>query len=550
MPPTGVWPWWTPIPTAIVLSTTPIAGKDSSSIPSAAAPRMDSTRPADRRYGSTRRGFRTSYVYDNDNRLTGKRYPDGSRVTFAYDNASRRTLLNDATGRTTSTYDADGRLSTVINPAGLRLSYAYDAASQRKYLTEPEGSRFTYAFDADGQTSFVANPQAQRSTWSYDAASRVTGIHYANTTRTSYLYDNASRLLRVANLSSTSTTLSSFSYALDAVGNRLRVVESTGNRVTWSYDKTYQLTNEQRSGSNSYNITYTYDPVGNRLVLIEDATRTTSSYDAANELTKSKSNTGLTTSITTYTSDAAGNLLTSLAASNQRTTNTWDFENRLTHVALPSAIVDTFTYNGDGQRVQKIDSTGTTKHVWDGQNILLETNASNIIQVVYTLEPEIYGNLISQWRSGVGSFYLFDGLGSTTQLANSTGSVTDSYLYDSWGNILLSSGSTANPFRFVGGLGYYYDADLATYYLRARFYDPDGGRFVSRDPVLDEADYRYCDNGPTFRQDPSGLASRVLFGFCGCSPTAFSGWVTGFTFCWGTCPPGMNKMVNLALNQA
>ena len=50
-------------------------------------------------------------------------------------------------------------------------------------------------------------------------------------------------------------------------------MESTGNRVTWSYDKTYQLTNEQRSGSNSYNITYTYDPVGNRLVLINGGVR-------------------------------------------------------------------------------------------------------------------------------------------------------------------------------------------------------------------------------------------------------------------------------------
>ena len=149
------------------------------------------------------------------------------------------------------------------------------------------------------------NPQAQRATWSYDAASRVTGIHYANTTRTSYLYDNASRLLRVLNLSSTSTTLSSFSYALDAVGNRQRVVESTGNRVTWSYDKTYQLKNEQRSGSNGYNITYTYDPVGNRLSEINGGVRTTSSYDAANELTRSQAAAG----ITTYTSDSDGNLL-------------------------------------------------------------------------------------------------------------------------------------------------------------------------------------------------------------------------------------------------
>ena len=103
--------------------------------------------------------------------------------------------------------------------------------------------------------------------------------------------------------------------------------------------------------------------------------------------------------------------------------------------------MNTFTYNGDGQRVQKQDSTGTTRHVWDGQNILLETDGSNIIQVVYTLEPAVYGNLISQRRSGTTSFYLFDGLGSTTQLANSTGSVTDSYLYDSFGDILLK-GST------------------------------------------------------------------------------------------------------------
>ena len=56
---------------------------------------------------------------------------------------------------------------------------------------------------------------------------------------------------------------------------------------------------------------------------------------------------------------ATGILLTTLAPGNQLTTNTWDGENRLTKVALPSGIVDTFTYNGDGQRVQKQDSTGT-----------------------------------------------------------------------------------------------------------------------------------------------------------------------------------------------
>ena len=153
--------------------------------------------------------------------------------------------------------------------------------------------------------------------------------------------------------------------------------------VTWSYDPTYQLTNERRSGANSYNITYVYDAVGNRTLLVNTGAPTTYTYNAANELATSQASAG----VTTYTFDGDGNLLTTLAPGNQLTTNTWDGENRLTQVALPSGIVDTFTYNGDGQRVQKQDSTGTTNHVWDGQNILLETNASNIIQVVYTLGP-------------------------------------------------------------------------------------------------------------------------------------------------------------------
>jgi RHS repeat-associated protein len=174
--------------------------------------------------------------------------------------------------------------------------------------------------------------------------------------------------------------------------------------------------------------------------------------------------------------------------------------------------VDSFTYNGDGLRVQKIDSTGTTNHVWDGQNILLETNASNIIQVVYTLGPAIYGNLISQSRSGVDSFYLFDALGSTRQLANSTGAVTDSYLYDSFGNILTVTGATVNCFRYVGGLGYYYDLDLSKYYLRARIYDPVAGHFLSRDRlgVLGQPFglYEYVSNNPCNDQDPSGLQAR------------------------------------------
>ena len=75
-------------------------------------------------------------------------------------------------------------------------------------------------------------------------------------------------------------------------------------------------------------------------------------YDAANQLETSQDSTGTTT----YQYGPAGNLQVTVAPPNQRTTNTWDGENRRTRVQLPGGVVDTSVYNGDGQRVQVQDS--------------------------------------------------------------------------------------------------------------------------------------------------------------------------------------------------
>jgi RHS repeat-associated protein len=114
---------------------------------------------------------------------------------------------------------------------------------------------------------------------------------------------------------------------------------------------------------------------------------------------------------------------------------------------------------------------------------LLETNVSDATQVVYSQEPAAYGNLISQYRGGSTNFFHFDGLGSTDRLSNNTPAVTDSFIYEAFGKVRSSSGSTSNNFKYVGKLGYYWDSDLALYLLRARYYDPATGRFLSRDPV-------------------------------------------------------------------
>ena len=443
----------------------------------------------------------------------------------------------DTSGSTAWTYDEFGRLSVAVDPAGKRITYAYDAAGRRDHMTEPDGGRFTYSYDLAGRTEYLVNPHDERTTFAHDAAGRPESQILGNNTRTSYTYDDAAgRTTKVDNLTSTGTMISSFDYAYDNVGNRTRQIEVDGSRVTWTYDKLYRLESEHRdqalawewftaagwdelspdgwsdkevSGTQGgYRITQTYDPVGNRLLKEDNGARVTYTYDAGNQLETSKT----ASETTTYTYDATGNLELQETLSG-RTTYTWDIENRLSRLWLPSGVRNTMVYNADGQRVQKEDTDGTSKFVWDLRNILLETNAAGATQGQFTLQPDTFGNLISQRRGASSHFHHFDALGSTAGLTDASQVLTDSYLYKAYGEILAKSGSTTNPFRWVGRQGYFYDSDLAQYYVRARHYDPRIARWLSEDlwgTHLPSGLYNYGGNRPTFALDPSGLIPQAV----------------------------------------
>src|ERR1700693_1831934 len=209
-------------------------------------------------------------------------------------------------------------------------------------------------------------------------------------------------------------------------------------------------------------LTYTYN-ARDRIVMNSSGVRTTYTSNVAQELISFLYNTGTTN----ITFDANGNQVVQTAPSGARTTWAWDFENRLTQVQLSTGIRNTFAYNADNKRVFKQDSTGTTQAVWDLENILLETNQSNVTQAEYTLEPAEYGNQLSQCRANVSQFYLFDGLGSGTCLVSATGTITDTYLYQAFGISVNGTGTSINPYRFIAIKQYYYDVELATYYVRA-----------------------------------------------------------------------------------
>ncbi len=126
------------------------------------------------------------------------------------------------------------------------------------------------------------------------------------------------------------------------------------------------------------------------------------------------------------------------------------------------------------------------------------------------------GRISSTDGSGVQTYYDSDGLGSTADLTNSSATRTDGYTYDAFGAPTHSPGSSANPFQFTGQQT---DGDSGLQYLRARYYDPTTGRFLSQDPVSGLAQvpqtqnrYPYALNNPTTFDDPTGQFCRSIGG--------------------------------------
>ncbi|MEQ9586379.1 MAG: RHS repeat-associated core domain-containing protein [Parvibaculaceae bacterium] len=301
--------------------------------------------------------------------------------------------------------------------------------------------------------------------------------------------------------------ISSFDYRYNDINNRMAVGEASGDRVTWTYDNSSQLTSEHRSGANACRNTFVYDPVGNRLVLNNDGTRTTSTFDAVNQIEHSEATAGRTT----YTFDTDGNQQIVEAPSGNRTTNVWDFENRLTNVTLPDATRSSMTYQPDNLRVTSDDGTTAKTWLWDQQNYLAQTDGGVL---VFTNTPNEYGDLVSQNDGTSTNWYHFDARGDTKELTQAAETVTDTRVYDAWGNVISSTGTTPMPFGFIGKLGYIFDVVTQLYNVRERWYRQTSANWISVDPfnAMTGDNFIYASNNPTTLTDPSGLIVEALPG--------------------------------------
>jgi RHS repeat-associated protein len=172
---------------------------------------------------------------------------------------------------------------------------------------------------------------------------------------------------------------------------------------------------------------------------------------------------------------------------------------------------ESFKYDPFGRRNQKSFTTGanpptttTSIYAYDGDNLTEETNSAGAVVARYS-QTENIDEPLAMLRNSATSYYEQDGLSSVTSLSNGAGALAQTYTFDSFGKQVSSSGSLTNPFQYTARE---FDSETTLFYMRARYFDPATGRFMSEDPIQFDAGmnfYRYVDNSPVVRADPTGL---------------------------------------------
>lgn len=464
-------------------------------------------------------GDTIDYDYNDYNELKVITYPDHT-VRFSYDNTGNLTSYNDGIISTSYTYDALNRKEdvTVTYPFGDRaISYTYDRFGNRSTSAYPDIGEIRYFYDDMDRLTNIFQQTQQVVNYQYDDTSRITTKTLANRATTSYTYDDANRLLSV--IASGSEPIS---YTYDNVGNRLTKTGTDGEH-SYTYDSLYRL-----STATLPDEAYTYDRVGNRLTNQDHNDWT---YNTNNQFTHYNS--------TDFTYDNNGNTI-SKTTTDGTTTYAWDYENRLTTINHQLSTINC-SYDPFGKRLSKTVDGVTIYYLYDNEDIIAEYDNAGTLTRSYIHGQGIDEPLVmTNAATSTNYYYLSDGLGSITEIQDSTGTTVEKYRYDSFGNptILaadateLTESAISNPYMFTARE---WDTETQLYYYRARYYDPGVGRFLSEDPILKPFKYnnkfgnfvfalqnnpqifnayQYIQNNPVNDIDPYGLFNWKKFFKC------------------------------------
>ncbi|MEO2239652.1 DNRLRE domain-containing protein [Dorea sp. YH-dor226] len=461
----------------------------------------------------------THYRYDIDGNLLSVTYPESDwnvgALEYTYDQNQWLTTI------TAVIRDENGNVNEDSDRAILR-TYEYDMYGNVSKITD-------YRSMSDAGEK-VENPEYTVCSYSYDAYLRPATMTYSEGNNPgiakeayTYTYDKNSRLTQETILNLYPSEVS----------------DQQNERRSYVYDANGRLTetrvDNQIDASKSSITSYTYDAVGNRTgqtQIVGGQQETTSySYNSLNQLVNSITTKadGTQTEQKEYQYDAAGNQIRETdSVSGTEIINTYNAAGRLANCIKKEngsvVLNQTNLYNGSGARIRKTEN-GTATNYFYSQGGVLYTEDGSGNGTSLNLQG-ITGNIIATARQEDGAegyyYYHKDPAGSITNLRDASGESIVSYQYSDFGETAIYGDTD-----FYNEICYneaVYDKSTGLYYLGARYYDPENGRFLTRDSYRGDNKnpatlhlYIYCANNPINYEDPDGhiAVSRIIGGIVG-----------------------------------
>jgi RHS repeat-associated protein len=471
----------------------------------------------------------TIYSYDGDKNITRIQRPDLGLLDYGYDAAGRLVSLDfpnatlsysyqDGTGGCCE-YFSDPVSITRANKGGgsaETLNLTYDGWLPTSTIWSGTVSgRTDYTYNNDFNILSEQVNGGSSIVYQYDNDQLVTGAGDLEIVRSS---QNA--LILETTLSDVSTTIAyndfgevvhetaaaqsgSFydvQYTRDGLGRITRKIETVlgaTNTYDYGYDVNRRLVEVKKNGATV--AAYTYDGNGNRLSVTAGGTTISAIYDGQDRL--------LQNGTTTYSYTGNGELLRK-----QETGKTTDY----TYDALDNLLSVTFSdttpsihyvVDGRSRRVgKKADGVLVQAFLYKDQiNPVAELDESGNItaRFVYATKPNVPDYMI---KGSVIYRIISDHLGSPRIVMDSaTGEIAQRIDYDAWGRVVADSAPGFQPFGFAGGI---HDIHTGLVRFGARDYDPEIGRWVTKDPrglAAGTNVYAYVGADPINRIDPEGL---------------------------------------------
>ncbi|MFA5125304.1 MAG: RHS repeat-associated core domain-containing protein [Patescibacteria group bacterium] len=453
------------------------------------------------------------FSYDDLNRLTGKQADGQMLVTYIYDEAAKENCIGrlskvvDGSGTTEFFYDKLGReIKSVktVDAHAYEFQREYDAWDRLTKLIYPDAEVVEYSYDINSgfldKVFSSSNTTNYVNSMNYDAQGRMRQIQYANGTCTDYMYGQDLRLARIHTMAG-SADLQDLNYVFDKNGNVVTLTDNLRNNIrTFGYDELDRLTSAQNipDGSGTSNHNFQYDAIGNMTYKSDVGFMLYGANVGPHAVTSAGSY--------SYQYDANGNM-----TSGKNKTLEYDVENRIIRITQPDAVTS-FMYDGDGGRVKASRTANneirTTTYI--GSLFEIQASASGqqaMVKHIFAGSTRVCSVKSVDGGASTTDYYHGDHLGSSSIITDQDGQQVQYLEYAPYGTVAHNEGTDATAYKFTGK-----ELDsTGLYFYSARYYDPEIGRFVSADTIVQAPydpqslnRYAYCRNNPIKYVDPSG----------------------------------------------